>query len=202
MTDKLQNLIASVKMNFSKIRQSLPSIEGDMRRLSLTGWTLITLFVVGGTVWMAQTRLEGAAIAFGVVGAESNRKSIAHLEGGIISEILVREGEKVKAGQTLVRMDDTMAQATLDLLQGREDALIARQARLQAEMKGDKKIQFPSLLESMADAPDTAALMEGETIIMKARRDTLARQDAILRERIAKNNNEIKSLQANKSTAQ
>lgn len=209
MTDKMphlltlaRNALRSARERLKSVDWSLPSLEGDMRRLSVTGWVLITLFVVGGTVWMAHARLEGATIALGVVGSESNRKSVAHLEGGIIRDILVREGEKVEAGQTLIRMDDTMAQATLDLLQGREDALIARQARLRAEIKGENKISFPSLLSVRADDPETAALMEGESIILKARLDTLAKQDAILKERIAKNRNEVVSLQANKRAAQ
>ena len=202
MTSKLQHQFAAVKKGLGNFRRFLPSAGGDMRRLSLTGWMLIVLFVIGSTIWMAQTRLEGAAIALGVVGAESNRKSVAHLEGGIISEILVHEGEIVKPGQVLIRMDDTMAQATLDLLQSREDALIARQARLVAEMKGANKILFPSPLKEKAADPDAAALMEGENTILKARRETLARQDAILKERIAKNRNEIVSMQANRNSAQ
>lgn len=172
------------------------ALDGDINRLRRSGWLLIGIFLGGGLVWSATTKLEGAAIAFGTVGVESNRKSVAHLEGGIVQEILVREGDHVSAGQTLIRMGDTVAQATLDLLQSREDTLMAKKARLETELQGQKSIRFPVLLKDRVNEPQIRVLLDGEQLILQSRRDNLRRQDQILQERIAKKNNEISGLKA------
>ncbi len=85
----------------------------------IIGFTIIALFfgALGG--WAALAPLESAAIAPGEVTIDSNRKTIQHLEGGIIGEILVRDGDEVTAGQVLFRLDDTQPRATLDLMSGR-----------------------------------------------------------------------------------
>ena len=77
---------------------------------------LVGVFVIGFGIWAAFAPLESAAVAPGTVVPESSRKTIQHLEGGIIAEILVQDGDEVKAGQTLIRLDDTKARTTLRVL--------------------------------------------------------------------------------------
>ncbi len=172
---------------------------GRQRR---AGWALIGIFVVGGTIWASVTRLEGAAIAAGVVGVESNRKSLAHLEGGIVREILVREGDHVAAGQPLLRLDTTMAGAALDLLKSREAALIARRARLQAEQSGQQSIALPPELLDQADRAEIVDLIEGELKVFETRIDNLKAEGRVLGERIAKHRTEIAGLKSVKASTE
>jgi HlyD family secretion protein len=88
------------------------------RSLVLAGSALVGLFVFGFGAWSAYAPLESAAMAPGMVVDESSRKTIQHLEGGIIAQILVKDGDVVKAGQTLVRLDDTKARTSLVAIQG------------------------------------------------------------------------------------
>ena len=176
-------------------------LDGQVTRLHRFGWGLVLVFLVGGGVWAATARIEGAAIALGTVGVESNRKSVAHLEGGIVRDILVSEGDRVIAGQPMIRLDDTMARATLDLLSARQDGLLAKRARLIAERGGEQAIAFPSGLLDRAANAEIMELMEGEMRVLDSRRENIERQDAVLQERLAKHRQEIKGLNAKLSAA-
>jgi multidrug efflux pump subunit AcrA (membrane-fusion protein) len=142
------------------------------------GWTVtvglvvIAAFFGGLGGWATVATLESAAIAPGVVIVASNRKTLQHLEGGIIGEILVRDGDEVSAGQVLFRLDDTQPRATLDLMRGRRRAAAALEARLIAERDGQDEIPFPDWLLTDRDDPKVAAVIDGETSIFEARRET------------------------------
>ena len=172
---------------------SLHGLLGQWRRL---GWGVVTVFLGGFVVWAAFTRLDSAVIAHGVVGVETNRKTVQHLEGGIVKDILVQEGERVVAGQTLVRFDDTKARATLDLLRGQKAASLALKARLEAERDGKREIDFPEELMLRADDPSVTALMTAQTDAFDSRRRTVSQQESILSERIQKFRREITGLRA------
>ncbi len=172
---------------------TLDSMVGRWRR---RGWAVIIVFIGGFLVWAANTRLDSAAIALGVVGVESSRKTIQHLEGGIIMDILVTEGSVIEAGQILVQFDDTYAWTHLDLSQGRYDAALALQARLMAEREGRKDIAFPDALLRQADDPNIHEMMTGQKDIFQARRAKIANEESILRERIEKHRREIVGLRA------
>ena len=107
------------------------------------GVAIVILFfvVLGG--WAAIAPLQSAAIAPGVVNVDTNRKTVQHLEGGIVSEILVRDGDGVTAGQILVRLGGTQARTTLDLLRSRYLVASALEVRLVSERDGLDAIGFP-----------------------------------------------------------
>jgi HlyD family secretion protein/epimerase transport system membrane fusion protein len=160
------------------------------------GWALIAVFIGGSVVWAGSARLDGAAIASGVVMVETKRKTIQHLEGGIIKDIPVAEGDKVKAGQVLVRFDDTHPKAALDLLRGRLVSALALEARLVAERDGAKEIEFPDEIVKNADDPKVSKVMMGEIDVLKARRSHISGQESVLSERIDKHHREIAGLRA------
>lgn len=171
--------------------QNVPSSSKTERPDSIIGyrrigWTLCVVFVFGGLIWSGATRLDGAAIAHGTVGVESNRKSVAHLEGGIVQKILVDEGQVVTEGQPLIEIDNTRAYATLELLKNRQNVLIAKKARLDAERRDLPTVEFPANLLDQGDNPAIIDLMDGELNVLDTRRQNLDRQDAIIRERISK----------------
>lgn len=158
----------------------------DTKAYKMAGWALCTTFILGGVGWASATSLDGAAIAYGTVGVESNRKSIAHLEGGIVRRILVDEGHRVTQGQPLIEIDNTRAHATLELLNNRQNVLLAKKARLDAERRDLPTIEFPAALLDRGTEPAVMDLMDGELHVLETRRQNLDRQDAIILERIAK----------------
>src|SRR5262249_36272571 len=115
----------------------------DWRRPALVGYVIIifTFGIFGG--WAALAKLDSAVVSAGTVTVESNRKTIAHLEGGIIRQILVKEGQHVDEGQVLFRMDDTQAQASADMSHNQLMAGLAQEARLVAERDGRPTLTFP-----------------------------------------------------------
>src|SRR3979490_19612 len=117
-----------------------PALCDRLRGVTWTGNLLVGCFVVGLGVWSIFAPLESAAIASGTVEAESSRKTIQHLEGGLIKEILVKDGDVVRAGQTLIRLDATKARAELQSFRGQFWDATAREARLLAEQQGREEV--------------------------------------------------------------
>jgi HlyD family secretion protein len=166
-----------------------------VRRLNLIGLAATAILVGGVGGWAATTQLAGAVIASGAIVVESNVKKVQHASGGIVGEILVKEGDVVQANQVLVRLDETLTRATLGIVQSQLDQFLAREARLNAE-RDDAEITFPeSLLKRGAD-PTVASAVAGEQKLFEARRSSRGGQRSQLRERIQQTENEIKGLTA------
>ncbi len=172
-----------------------PSDAPDLRRELIAGGAIIVLFFVGFMGWMALAPLESAAIATGVVAVDGNRKTIQHLEGGIIGEILVREGEAVERDQALIRFGDTTPKATLELLRGRWLVARALEARLVAERDGLGEIVFGDALLARMDEPKVGKIIIGQVNIFDSRRDVLAGQASILGQRMAQYGEEITGIE-------
>src|SRR5207302_6068602 len=120
-------------------------------------------FVGGVGGWAATSELSGAVIAVGTVIVESNVKKVQHPTGGVIKEILVREGSQVEEGQIVVRLDDTVTRATLGVVRSQLDENNARQARLAAEREAADAITFPGDLTGRSnESPVCTAVQRGE----------------------------------------
>ncbi len=158
------------------------------------GLGMIALFFGGLFLWSALAPIDSAAIASGVVIVESKRKTIKHLEGGIIAEIMIREDEKVKAGQTLLRLDDTQARANLEVLQGRWIATLALQSRLIAERDDLLTVSYPPDLQEARLGEEAKQAMAAQDRIFAVGLEALKGQEAILKQRIAQYEEEIAGL--------
>src|SRR6202158_3970246 len=182
---------------------SAPPALGDrLRGFTGTGNLLVCGFVVGLGAWSTFAPLESAAIAYGTVESESSRKTIQHLEGGIIGEILVADGDIVHAGQTLISLEDTKARAEVQSLQGQLWDAMAREARLQAEQRGDERVSFPAKLEmAQNESPSVAAVLAGQQSIFETRRQVFQSQAAVNREKRSQVDKEIEGLRAQESAA-
>ncbi len=153
-------------------------------RVPLVLGTLIFLvFVVGFGVWAGLAPLAEAAIAPGVIKVEGNRRTIQHLEGGIVREILVRDGDKVERGQVLMRLDDIQSETTLETQRAQRWALLAQDARLSAEAARASSISFPAdlLASSHPRAVDAVA---GQKALFEARTASLNSQLQVLQARV------------------
>jgi HlyD family secretion protein len=173
-----------------------------LRRVTLAGNLLILCFVLGLGTWSGFAPLESAAVASGVVESESSRKTIQHLEGGIIRKILVADGDVVRAGQTLISLEDTKARAEVQSLQGQLWDATAREARLQAEQHGLERVSFPAKLEIMQnESPSVAAVLTAQQSIFETRRQVFQSQAAVNREKKSQVEKEIEGLRAQESAA-
>ena len=150
------------------------------------GLAVLALFLGGFGVWGALAPLSSGAVAPGVIGVSSERKTVDHLEGGIVEEIRVTDGDVVAAGQTLVVLDDTRPRAALDLLEAQWRSAATLNARLEAERDGLPAISWPSALQLAAVArQEAAAVLATQERIFEARAVSLATQTAIYERRIA-----------------
>ncbi|MGL5138057.1 MAG: HlyD family type I secretion periplasmic adaptor subunit, partial [Beijerinckiaceae bacterium] len=198
-------LRSSRNHNCSGLLESLsetsPSPASRLRGPMMAATSIVSIFVFGFGAWAFYAPIESAAIALGTVEVESNRKTVQHLEGGIIGAIMVRDGDEVKTGDVLIRLDDTKARASLQILQNQLREAQAREARLIAERNGAATVIFPEavVVASMTDAA-LAEAMAGQLKIFETRRDLLRSRTTIYRQRIAQTDREIVGLQA-KETA-
>ena len=169
-------------------------LTAAIRRPALYGLAVGAVFVGGFGGWAALAPLDGAALAPGVVSVESSRKTVQHLEGGIVGAVLVRDGDLVEAGQPVIRLDETRPRALLQMLKLQRAAATALSARLIAERDGAESVRFPDWL---ADGPEAQA----EANVFAARRQALEGQTAILIQRAGQHREEIAALSAEISSA-
>jgi HlyD family secretion protein len=167
-----------------------------IRRLNRIGFAILILLVAGVGGWAATTEISGAVIAPGTVVVETNVKKVQHPTGGIVGEILVRDGQIVEAGQVVMRLDDTVTRATLGIVRTQLDELLARESRLLAERDEASAITFPEELLRRTESRTAPAAMLGEERLFEARRRANDGKRAQLRERIAQANEEIRGLSA------
>lgn len=176
---------------------SIPVMSGyaGLRLPISIGFMIIALFfgALGG--WAALAPLDSAAIAPGEVAIDTKRKTIQHLEGGIISEILVRDGDIVTAGQALIRLEKIQYRAELDLLEGRHIAATAIEARLIAERDSRKEVPFPEWLLDRLEEPEVIDTVVGQMNIFTSRQESLNHQTQILYQRIAQFEEEMIGLE-------
>ena len=143
----------------------------------------------------AQARLAGAVIASGSLVVESNVKKVQHPTGGVVAELMVREGTRVEAGDLLMRLDATVTQANLSAVTKSLWELIARSARLEAERDGAGEVAFGAdLVAAGAADPEIGRIVSGETSLFGLRRDALVGQEKQLRERVGQLREEIAGL--------
>jgi HlyD family secretion protein len=172
------------------------------RKLVGAGRLVILVFIMGFVFWAALAPLQSAIMSAGTIVVESHVKTIQHLEGGIVRDILVHDGQNVRAGQLLVRMDGTQARSTLQSLMDGGDALQAQEARLEAQRDGRDSIAFPQDLMKRASDPKVAQAMQGEVNTFNSQRETLGKQIDIMRQRSDENTRIIAGLRDEQAAAE
>lgn len=165
-------------------------IQGPVR-LGLA--VVVVTFLVFGT-WAVLAPLSGAVIASGVVKVDNNRKTVQHLEGGIVADILVKDGDHVSAGQPLIVIESEQVSATVDTLSGQLDAELAKAARLRAERDYLSELSFPASLEARAGSSTIAETMQVERQLFTTKRQALEAQLALLETQVSQVAQEIVGL--------
>jgi HlyD family type I secretion membrane fusion protein len=198
---------------------ALPKMATPPQRVShlVTTMVLLAVFLVGGLgTWAALAPMQGAVVASGQFGVLGDRLVIQHLEGGIVHEIAVREGERVSAGQVIARLDDTRPKASLAILENQLVSVLATQARLRAEAAGRDTMdvspelqglvaRYPALQDTITAQKDLLTadrqLVLGKIRIIEDRMAQLTEQRAGARERLAAQNAQLALLRESLKTA-
>jgi len=176
------------------------SLQRSLRGPVLLGQVFVFFFLAAFVGWGAFVPLAGGAIAPGIISPDGERKTVQHLEGGIIAKLLVRDGDVVTAGQTLVLLESIQQKATYDMLLAQHGTFLATLSRLSAEQSGSTEVEFPHRLLSSADER-LLAIVEGQRKLFTDRSMAHQSRKSILRQRIEQLNEQIKGLQAQVDSA-
>lgn len=173
-------------------QQSTPKV----RRTIFIGFMVLVVMVGGFGGWAALSQLDAAAIAEGRLTVQNQVKAVQHLEGGIVKNLHVKEGDWVKRDQRLITLDDTQASARLALVRVQAHERLAELARLIAERDEKVNIEFPNALLQRASFDELKHILQGQLNIFLSNRENIKTTTDILRNRIAQLEDEIRSLQA------
>lgn len=169
------------------------SVKGPM----IVGLIGLVLLLGGFGAWSTGTTISGAIIAGGRIEVDQNRQVVQHPDGGVVAEINVREGDTVKAGQVLLKLDASELQSRLSITESQLFELMARRGRLEAERDGEPMITFDPLLTEMAKTnADVADLIAGQERLLQARADSIAQEIDQLQKRRGQIDEQIKGIEA------
>jgi HlyD family secretion protein/epimerase transport system membrane fusion protein len=171
-------------------------IQLRLRRPIVAGSIVVLVLVFGLLIWASVFSIAGAVIAPGTVKVEDNIKQLKHREGGIVRAILVREGQRVHAGQVLLRLDRVQAQASVDIYQADYDSALAQIARFQAEAANASEIRFPQELLARQDDPRIAALLTSQRGLFQSRMTLYRSQSMVLSGQAEQLGTQIQGLRA------
>ncbi len=178
------------------------TVKTNARPWIFFGLFWIVLIFVGFGGWAATASISSAVISQGTITVDSKRKQLQHLEGGIVGKLMVRDGDVVSAGDTLVMLDPTRARSMLAIIQGSLRKELASEARLMAERDGSEQVSYPAELLADIGQPDVRALLDSQTAIFKARRATVKGEISILEQRVAQLADEVTGLRAQRESKQ
>ena len=174
----------------------LKGAQRSIRLHLIIGLAIVVVLAGGLGGWASTAEISGALIAPGSIVVESNVKKVQHPTGGVVGEVLAHDGDLVKAGDVVVRLDDTVTKASLAIVVKTLDGLMARGARLQAEQQGLDTITYPKALLDRAGDPEVKNIIASESKLFEVRTNGRVGQRAQLHERITQLNEEIAGLVA------
>jgi epimerase transport system membrane fusion protein len=151
-----------------------PKASGDYRRYVLLGTIILVLGLGGSILWAALAPLAGAVVSNGEIVLQGYRTTIQHLDGGVIAELPIEEGQRVSKGDLLFKLEDSQATSDLAVIEARLLSALGRQARLRAERDDQNKIEFPSRLKNASDSEEASEIMDNQRAIFIARKRALS----------------------------
>lgn len=167
------------------IREWYRDVPRSASRPIVIGLAVLAVWGLGFGAWAAMAPLDGAVVTSGRFVATGQNKLVQHLEGGILRDTFVKEGDLVEANQTLLRLDDTAVNAKLRRLTLRKHRLSAIKARLEAEISSHDKLEIPADLNGQINDPEVKAIVDGQVVELNARRARLDAEEQVLRKEIS-----------------
>jgi HlyD family type I secretion membrane fusion protein len=156
----------------------------SIKRVAFAGWLIIAIFFGGVGTWAVTAPLNGAVVGNAVVKVEGNRKSVQHLDGGIVKELHVREGDRVNVGDLLIVLDETQARAEYDVLTQQYVVLRATEVRLLTELDHGSTLVMPDDLKARSEDSYLKSVWNGQVSQFESRRAALEGQRSVIREKI------------------
>jgi HlyD family secretion protein len=181
-------------MKLLKPTNPISSAMTAIRQHIVIGLSVLAALVVGVGGLAAMTELSGAVIASGLLVVDSNVKKVQHPTGGVIGDLLVRDGARVQEGEVVLRLDETITRANLSIIVKAMDELAARQARLEAERDGDETMAFPQSLTDRKENADVSRILTSEQRLFELRRAARSGQRSQLAERVTQLKEEVGGL--------
>jgi membrane fusion protein, protease secretion system len=175
-------------------------VNTDARSYARMGWLIVLVGFCGFIIWALTAPLDKGVPLSGTVAKESNRKAVQNLTGGTVQQILVKDGDVVKAGQVLVRMNPVVARSAYEMTEGQYLTARATEARLIAERDGLKKIQFPAELEKRRTDPRAMEMMSLQNQLLMSRQGSLQNELGGMEESIAGLKLQIQGLQESRES--
>lgn len=179
-----------------------PPVSDDVAVMARVGYFVIVFCLGGFLVWTGLARLDSAILANGTIAYESRRKVVQHLEGGIVHDVLVREGQSIEEGQVLFRLDSTQARSNLELIVNAVDSLLAQEARLLAERDDLSAVSFPEELLARSGQQSVQRSLQDQLVQFNERRASVNGQIGILEGRVQQYQTEISGLRLEYESAQ
>jgi HlyD family type I secretion membrane fusion protein len=173
-----------------------PRLEHRLRRPMIVGGAVIGIFVVLLGIVFSFVPLAVSVSAPATVQAETNRKTLRSREGGTVKQILVREGQFVRAQQPMLLFNDVEARAAFDVYQNQYDVLLAQNSRFSAEATGAGSLSFPAELTTRLSDPRVAGLIRDQEFLFSTRLSLFQSQSAVLAQRIEQLETQVTGLQA------
>jgi len=167
-----------------KISSGDEAPSDSIRRVALAGWLIIAIFFGGIGSWAATAPLNGAVVGNAVVKVDGNRKSVQHLDGGIVKELRIKEGDKVDVGDVLLVLDETQAQAEYDVLSQQYMVLRATEVRLLTELDHSAELVMPQEFKTRPEDSYLKSIWNGQVSQFESRRAALEGQRSVIREKI------------------
>jgi HlyD family secretion protein len=184
---------------FTKTTQGSAELRRSIRGPAWFGFALLIVFVGGFGAWAALAPMAAGAVAPGVLSPDGSKKTVQHLEGGIIGKLHVRDGDVVSAGQPLLELDNIQPRATYELLLHEHRTQLATRARLEAEKVERESVEFPAELQG--SEPDVRAIVDDQRELFQARRTMHLSRKRVLRQRIEQLAEQIKGYEAQVESA-
>lgn len=171
------------------------------KRHLTVGFIGVLVLVGGFGTWAVVSNIAGAIIASGRIEVDRNRQVVQHLDGGVVAEILVDEGDDVELGQPLIRLDSGLLRSELLIIEGQLFELMARRGRLEAERDGSEEITFdPDLVKEAESRSAVVELMEGQRRLFQARKESVRREVEQLEKRRGQIGNQIEGIDAQQAS--
>jgi HlyD family type I secretion membrane fusion protein len=173
-----------------------PGLQKRLNRPMKMGAAIIGVLVIGLGLWASLVERDTAITAPGSVRVESNKKTMRYKDGGTVSQILVREGQRVRPGQPLMLFNDVQSRAAFDVFQSQYDSLLAQLARFNAEGTGKTSLEFPAELTARMSDPRVAGLIRDQQLLFTTRLQLFQSQNSVLSQRLDQQRTQIEGQQA------
>lgn len=178
------------------------AVGSDIKGFVVFGLLVVSCFVGGTAYWASASKLDGAVVAPASFVVDGNRKTVEHLDGGIVRNIAVRNGDLVEAGQTLLELDSTDLGVDLDVIKGQLGDLMVRRARLLAQLNGADSFEQEDVSASLTVPMDTSEWEQAyaaQKLLFDVERRSRAAEQALLDQRVANLQDQVQGLQAQRA---